>query len=120
MGRGYDATGSQISNWGSTVARVSLSDMKISYLWEGWYLQGKPNSRFHGLSEIEFERAGEFGLSIVRGRGKFWEVDETHPERTGVQAVELRRAVESRDVLTMSTGNEKEMRSVVLRVLCDW
>lgn len=122
-GRSYDTEGALIAHWSSLVARVSKEERKILYHWQGWYPESpdaSPKDRFHGFGEMEFEVAQEASEPIIRGQGRFWDVDETHPERTVVKAVQLRRVGDKSDILAMTSGKDKDRRSVVVRTLGDW
>lgn len=122
-GDSYDAEGAPIAHWNSVVARVSKDERKILYHWQGWYPQSpnaSPQDRFHGFGEMEFEVSREASEPIIRGQGRFWDVDETHPERTVVKAVQLRRVGDKSDILAMTSGKDKDIRSVIVRTLRDW
>ena len=79
-----------------------------------------PQDRFHGFGEMEFEVLGDTGESITVGQGRFWDVDEAHPERTVVKAVQLRRIVDARDTATMTGGKDKDIQQMVARAFHDW
>ncbi|MBI2186149.1 MAG: nucleotide-binding protein [Acidobacteria bacterium] len=122
-GSSYDAEGSPIAHWSSVVARVSKEERKIVYLWQGWYPESSnfsPQDRFHGFGEMEFEVSREASDPIIRGQGRFWDVDETHPARTVVKVVQLRRVADKSDILAMTSGKDKDLRSVVVRTFPDW
>jgi hypothetical protein len=69
---------------------------------------------------MEFEGSSEPGETIIRGQGKYWDVDEAHPERTVIKPVELRRIVDKTEVSTMTEGKEKDVRSLVVKTLREW
>lgn len=122
-GVSYDADGALIAHWSSVVARVSKDESKILYQWQGWYPESSiasPQDRFHGFGEMEFDVSREAGDPVVRGQGRFWDVDEAHPERTVVKTTQLRRLRDKSDILAMTGGKEKDIRSVVARTLRDW
>jgi hypothetical protein len=69
---------------------------------------------------MEFEGSAEARETITRGQGKYWDVDEAHPERTVIKPVELRRIVDKTEVSTMTEGKEKDLRSLVMETLRQW
>jgi hypothetical protein len=102
----------------ATFKRPEDGKRKILYHWQGWYPESSnasPQDRFHGFGEMEFEVPGEGSESIIRHQGRFWDVDETHPENTVVKAIQLRRIRDKRDILAMTSGKDKDLRSVVVR-----
>lgn len=122
-GRSYDAEGSLIAHWSSVVARVSKEERKILYHWQGWYpdsSDASPQDRFHGFGEMEFEVSRKASEPIIRGHGRFWDVDETHPERTVVKVIQLRRVGDESEIFAMTSGKDKDRRSVVVKTLRDW
>lgn len=123
QGISYDADGTLMAHWRSQVARVDRAEQKILYHWQGWYPESalvKPQDRFNGYGEIEFESPIDAGQTISRGRGRFWDVDETRPEKTAVKSIRLHR-VNNRDVVrTMTDGKDKARRALVVRTLEDW
>jgi hypothetical protein len=121
-GRHFEPEGSLTANWKSVTTRYFRDEGKVVYLWQGWYpssADASPQDRFHGFGEFEFEVPAKAGEPISRGQGKFWDVDETHPERTLVKVVQLRRVLD-KDVATMSSGKQKEIRGLVARTFRDW
>jgi hypothetical protein len=122
-GVSYDAEGSLIAHWNSVVARVSKDERKILYHWQGWYPESSnasPQDRFHGFGEMEFDLSREASDAVIRGQGRFWDVDEAHPDRTVVKTVQLRRVRDKSDILAMTSGKDKDLRSVIVRTLRDW
>jgi len=117
-GRGYDDQGHHRTNWESIVARTKDGD-RIDYHWQGWYLDGRVNDRFHGFGEIQFW-GGDRDSIAIRGRGKYWDVDEAHPKNTTVKADEFRRVTDGGHVEVLEHGRENEIRDLVTRVLRDW
>jgi hypothetical protein len=123
IGRTYNAKGIQIAHWKSIQARVSKEEKKVLYHWQGWYhvsAYASPQDRFQGFGELEFEVLGETGVPITAGQGKYWDVDEAHPEKTVVNPMKLRRIVDGRNIATMTSGKEKDIQQVVVRALRDW
>jgi len=118
-GRAHDSEGHHGSNWDSNVARVSLENAQIYYQWQGWYTQTRSNEQFHGFGSITFEEALEDDGSFTRARGKFWDVDEAHPENTTVKPFEMKR-VTMEQSQTMKTGSKKAREDLVLRILAEW
>jgi hypothetical protein len=120
-GRGYDLEGHHAANWNSVIARADMETNRILYHWQGWHtLAELANVPFHGFGEIQFDRPLRSGDAIVRGTGKFWNVDESHPEKTIVKPTELRRVTDARCVSTMLGGTGKAIRSLVRKTLSEW
>jgi predicted nucleotide-binding protein with TIR-like domain len=120
-GKLYDNEGSHFANWKSVIARVDTEEFKILYHWKGWHptpdLASVP---YHGFGELEFDRPAYATDLINCGGGRFWSVDEGHPERTVVKPVQLRRVVDQSAISTMTSGNEKDIRSLIKRTLLEW
>jgi hypothetical protein len=57
---------------------------------------------------------------VNRGGGKFWDVDEAHPENTIVKPIQLRRVQDESAISTMTSGKEKAVRSLIKRTLLEW
>ena len=120
QGRVYDRKGPLDAHWKSIVTRVLKDEKKIYYLRQCWHPSSPNASWFHGFGEMDFEGSDEPSELINRGQGKFWDVDQAQPERTVVKSVELRRIVDKNEVSTMSTGKEKDVRSLVEKTLREW
>ncbi len=118
-GRSYDKEGGLIAHWSSVVVRILKDEKKVLYHWQGWY-PASPKERFHGFGEMEFEGSADAREPIVRGQGKYWDVDEAHPERTVIKPVALRRIADEGEVFTMTAGKEKDLRLLVVNTLGQW
>lgn len=120
-GKSYDKEGRHVAKWKSVMARVDQNEKKLLYHWSGWYPSPDlSNVPFHGFGEMEFDKPLKPGDVVNRGVGKFWNVDEAHPENTVVQPVQLRRVQDDSDISTMTSGNEKALRSLIKRILLGW
>jgi hypothetical protein len=118
-GSSYDKEGSLTAHWKSIVVRILKDENKILYHWQGWY-PTSPNERFHGFGEMEFEGSAEPRDTITRGHGKYWDVDEAHPERTVIKPVQLRRILDKTEKSTITEGSEKDIKAWVMRTLDEW
>lgn len=121
-GRHFEPDGALTAMWKSVTARLLMDENKIVYLWQGWYpssSDASPQDRFHGYGELELEVPAIAAEPLTRGEGKFWDVDESHPEKTRVKVVQARRA-NARDVATMTSGKQKEVRDLVAKTFRDW
>jgi hypothetical protein len=117
----YDAEGAQIAQWNSVLAGVFRDESKILYHWQGSYAESytsSPQDRFNGFGEMQFDAPPQAGVPLVRGQGRYWDVNEAHPERTVVKTTQLRRLSGKSDAMT--DGKENDIRSVVARTLRDW
>jgi hypothetical protein len=122
-GRHFETDGSLSASWKSITVRHSTEENKISYLWQGWYSGGgkaSPQDRFHGYGEIEFQVPLQANEPITRGQGKFWDVDESHPDKTTVKVAELRRVDDPEVVAKMTGGNKQKAATLVKKTLRDW
>ena len=118
-GRSYDREGNHLAFWNSVLAGVLPDEKKVVYHWKGWFV-ATPNKPFHGFGEMEFEGPGQSNEPLSRGRGKFWNIDETKPELSAVRTIELRRLNDEKQGAIMSHATEKEIRTLVSRMLRDW
>lgn len=118
-GRSYSADGDPEARWNSLLTSVTKDEREIRYYWEGWHVN-TPKERFHGFGELEFEGAAVSGKGVTRGAGKFWDIDEAHPDRTVVKPLELHRLSGKGDFETMSTGREQDVRALIVKTLRDW
>jgi hypothetical protein len=120
-GRSYDKEGLHAANWKSVIARVDQDENKLSYHWRGWLSRSDlVNVPFHGFGEMEFDKPLKLGDVVNRGGGKFWHVDEVHPENTIVKPTQLRRIQADSAISTMTSGNERAVRSLIKRTLLEW
>lgn len=120
-GRSYDKEGAQAANWKSVIARVDHEGEKVLYHWSGWH--SRPDMAhlpFHGFGEMEFDKPLQPDAPVNRGGGKFWNVDESHPEKTIVKPIRLRRVQDQKDVATMTDGSEKAVRALIKKTILEW
>jgi len=116
-GRLYDnKKGHLVAHWKSIVVRILKDENKIIYHWEGWY-PDSPNERFSGFGEMQFVGTVETRDTIIQGHGKYWNVDETHPDRTIMKSTRFRRILDKTEMSTMTEGNEKDRKALVMRTL---
>lgn len=120
-GKSFDKDGVFIANWNSLLAGVNVDRYSIRYHWSGWYTTPElGDSLFDGFGEMKFDKPADAKGPILRGSGRFWDMDESHPEQTKVKPSELRRLTDPRAIATMSEGTEKEVRSLVRKTLLEW
>jgi hypothetical protein len=101
------------------VVRIQTNEKKILYTWQGWY-PATPNDRFHGFADKEFEGSAEASEPLMRGQGRFWDVDEARPEKTSVKSVDLRRIVDKNVVTTITDGKDRDVRALIIKTLDEW
>lgn len=105
---------------GAVIARVEEGDRKLLYHWKGWHTRPDlANVPFHGFGEMDFD-SPSINEKVTHGAGKFWNVDEAHPERTIVKPTQLCRVAEENVISTMSAGKGKAVEGLVKKVLLDW
>jgi hypothetical protein len=120
-GKSYDKLGNHVANWKSVLARVDREQNRLMYFWQGSHIVGETaNVRFHGLGEIDFDKPLGAGRAIVQGEGRFWDVDEAHPENTVMKPTQVRRIADKRSASTMTEGSEKAIRTLVKKTLATW
>lgn len=120
-GRSYDEEGRHAANWKSVITRVDPEEEKLLYHWKGWHSRPDiANVAFHGFGEMEFDKPLAPGDVVTRGTGKFWNVDEAHPQNTVVKPIQLHRVRGDSAIATMTGGNEKAVRSLVKKTLLEW
>jgi hypothetical protein len=117
-GEAYGADGAHIANWRS--AAVRLEGEKIVYVRECERLDAKTGGWRPGRGEVTFSGSSDV---IDRGKGRFSESDESHPEDTMIKFVKLRRTVDTvdeRPAWTMRNGSMREMKALVQKTLRTW
>jgi hypothetical protein len=120
-GRSYNPEGQHVANWNSVIARVDRDKRKVVYHWEGWYtVPDLANAMFRGFGVMEFEQPLDAGEAVIRGGGKFWDVDESRPEKTMVKLSQLRRVTAPGAGSVMTTGTEKAIRVLIKKTLDSW
>jgi len=120
-GKSYDKEGRHVASWKSVIARVDQIEKKLLYHWSGWHPSPNLlNFPFHGFGQIEFDKPLKPGDIVNCGEGKFWNVDEAHPENTVVQPVQLRRVQDDSAISLMTSGKEKAIWSLIKRILLEW
>jgi hypothetical protein len=115
-GRFYDMEGSLTAYSESAVAHVLKDESKILYLRKCWHPGHPKEDRYHGFGEMKFEGSAE---SFHRGYGRFFDVEQDHPDKTVVQPVQLRRLDDANEISMMKTDT-KDPRSLVLKTLREW
>jgi hypothetical protein len=119
-GKSYNKEGIQVSSWDSFLSRVGIGEYKILYLWEGSPLLVNANVPKHGFGEMKFDKPKNPQDPIMRGEGKFWDVDEFHPEKTLIKPMQIKRIPDEEDIAVMTGGNEKEIKGLVKKTLAEW
>lgn len=120
-GDSYDREGGHVAKWKSVLTRIDQDENRLLYNWGGWHSRPEiANVQFHGFGEMEFDKPFKPGAMVNRGRGKFWNVDEAHPENTIVKPIQLRRVEGDSAISTMSNGKEKAVRSLIRKTLLEW
>jgi len=118
-GRYYNSRGVCVGNWASVLARIVPDERKILYLWGGRH-HANPREPLHGFAQVELEGSADAAETIHRGSGKFWDINEAHPEKTVLKPFEVRRIAGQEDIATMTSGKEKAVRALVTRTLHEW
>lgn len=121
-GETYNSEGHLTARWGSLMARSDPSKKHgLLYHWKGDHTDPEAaKTPLHGFGDIEFDPPERVGSPYLRGKGKFWSVDEANPERTIPKPMQLRRVTDAEVVSTMTTGNEKDIRAQVRKTLDRW
>lgn len=123
QGNSYSESGRLMAYWSSLVARIVKDERKIIYHWQGWFPESpkvSPKDRFNGFGEMEFKVPRDLGQPVIRGDGKFWDVDEARPKKTTVKSILLHRIDDIDDIRTMTDGKNKERRALVVKTLKNW
>jgi predicted nucleotide-binding protein len=114
-GEAYGKDGALRAKWRSAGAR--LEDRRILYFREcSHFSPGMKPHWLTGVAVFDFD-PGDSSGRIEKGSGSFWEGDETHPEKTIVKSVELRRVRNERHKSVMQEGNERAKETLVRLVL---
>lgn len=119
-GQSFNEKGNPVAYWKSTSTRADEQEHKILYQWEGWHtvseLAGLP---FHGVGFLEFDEPASPGERITRGKGRYWDVDEAHPQNTVLKPTQVRRAADADQAVTMKGGQEA-IQALVQKVMKEW
>ena len=120
-GKSYNKEGIHVANWKSLIGRVETDENKILYNWRGWHTQPNlANIPFHGFGEMEFDRPAIPGRWISHGEGKFWDVDEVHPEKTIIKPTQFKRIFDEGVISAMIAGSVNEIKLIVKKTLDEW
>jgi hypothetical protein len=120
-GKSYGETGILTGYWDSVMARIDADKNQILYFWKGWHSQAdRAHISFHGFGEIEFNTQFKGEALITRGRGKFWKVDEAHPDKTIITPIQVRRVTEETALDTIESGTEKDLQMLITHTLSEW
>jgi Predicted nucleotide-binding protein containing TIR-like domain len=120
-GRSYNQDGAQAAQWKSVLTRVEPEERRLLYHWRGWHSDpSTANVPFHGFGEIDFDAPANQSDVMCRGSGKFWNVDEAHPDRTLVKTIEVRRIEDAKVLGTMLGGNAKAVQTLIKHTLNQW
>ena len=122
-GKSYDKDGLHSATWDSMIARVGREGNKIRlrYVWEGRHTDPDlAKFPFHGFGEFEFDETADPTVKISCGSGRFWDVNEAHPEKTRVKPTELRRIEDKNTIHTMTAGTTKQKQSLANTTRDEW
>lgn len=121
-GNSFDKDGTCSAKWNSVMTRIDQNESKLQYHWEGWHTSpSSANRSFHGYGEIKFDKSLNPGDLVNRGSGKFWDIDETDPEKTKAKTMLLKRIpMDSNVISTITEGNEKKVKSIIKKTLLKW
>ena len=118
-GRSYDSKGKPVGLWKSELSRATIHEKKLQYHWKGW-LPAAPQDSRHGFGEIVFDGAAQSTEVMSSGQGRFWDINESHPDETAIRSIELRRAREERVKTIMAKGKQREIGALVRKTLRTW
>ncbi len=119
-GSSYDVNGKYCAEWHSEMCRLFPSDRRITYLWQGNHpKKEEARFKFHGYGTVDF-KPSEDSSSLICGSGSFWDVDETHPEKTVFKPVELRRIQDGVHKKIMVSGSTEEKQVLAQQIMRDW
>jgi hypothetical protein len=118
----YNSEGHLTAHWSSVMTRTDPSKKNgLLYHWKGEHTDPEEaKTPLHGFGEVEFDPPEKGGKLCMRGKGKFWSVDEACPERTIPKPMQFRRVTDPATIATMTTGSEKEIRTLVKKTLDRW
>ena len=120
-GKTYDLDGQKIADWKSLLGRIDVEERKVLYHWDGRFT--KPDIitfPFHGFGEIKFDKPEANDGLVYRGEGKFWEVNEIHPEKTIIKKTEFRRSEDDEINTKMTKGSDKEISNIIQNKFAKW
>jgi hypothetical protein len=119
-GKSYDNKGKHVARWDSVLTRPEKDKNAILYHWEGWHADPRvKEGRFSGFGNMDFDDPPTGGI-ICTGSGRFWNVDESEPEKTIVKPFDLRRVTNKEIIAKMTSGGDDTKRSVVVDTLEKW
>ena len=118
-GQAFDTTGLPSAHWAGFAVELQPERLRVVYRWTGTH-PSAPHTQFHGIAEVEFSPPAGPDAPARRGHGRFWDVDEAHPEKTHSKAVELQRENDAAVVALMLDGRAAERQALTTRILADW
>lgn len=116
-GDAYDRNGVKRATWRSAAAR--LEPPNVVYVRECMRFDPKAPSTewLPGLGEIGFKGPA---LAPNWGDGKFWESDESSPEKTIIKRVHLKRVKDVRQASTFRNATKDKRRALARAILDHW
>jgi hypothetical protein len=122
QGTSYGKNGQRCATWESEMTRLYPTDRKITYVWHGKRpFQDTAHFDFHGYGTMEFLPPSEgSSTQLTRGRGDFWDVDESQPGKTVFKSIELHRVLDKQHRKIMTSGSDKEKPDLVMKVIETW
>jgi hypothetical protein len=125
-GKGFDEDGDPSAEWHSILgsfAEDEKRDLVLRYHWVGeiFLANGKAkNPEYHGFGQVTFSQPANPLAQIREGVGFYWNVNESHPEKTNYKVIELKRIADAAVVRIMKDGKRHEKAALTAAVLEKW
>jgi hypothetical protein len=118
-GSSFSNEGKLIARWESQLVSLIPEQEKLIYHWEGWH-PTEANISFSGFGELSFDGNHHSSEKMVRGHGRFFDINEARIKESAVNAVTLKRECDQKIIDLMLNGPEKRKAAIAQRVSKNW
>jgi Predicted nucleotide-binding protein containing TIR-like domain len=118
-GSSFSNEGKLIARWESQLVSLIPEQEKLIYHWEGWH-PTEANISFSGFGEMNFDGDHHASEKMVRGHGRFFDINEARIKQSVVNAVTLKREFDEAIIDVMINGSEKRKATIAQKVSKNW
>lgn len=117
-GQAYRGAGTHGGVWSSAMVRTDPLRGLLEYLWVGEHCMDADTR--HGYGQMSFSETAAAGAPFERGKGHYWDVDETQPANTCKRALQLRRVATAHELKTMRSGTLAARGEIARQIHDGW